>query len=355
MSAPEDAPADAVARPVPAASPASSSIDEPALLIWFVALLAMLAALLARAIEPALPGVWFGIDHVITAVKLGGALASQLFAVVSSAVVIGLVLSTVRTTSLPAYFRAYSVGAGVLVILAVMVASARKLPQGATLVLAAASGALAIMAARLSVRFVNLRGAALVIGFAAIGGVVRIVSILLAELTTLTGSDVALTSARIAATGASAFEIFAVVTAAVWYVRRSRAERVRRRWPRWPTLTLAIVCAVLGIIAALRGRDADVSGGELFVARALTELLHHPEPYLPWFVRAFFELSTWCVTLVTLLLCPRTRLMSAAVALGLVAGITLEVPLCAMALSIAALTLVHHPGPDLREEMEPGA
>lgn len=354
MSAPDDAQPD-VAPPAPAATLASSSIDEPALLIWFVALLAMLAALLARAIEPALPGVWLSIDHVITAVKLGGALASQLFAVVSSAVVIGLVLSTVRTHNLPAYYRAYSVGAGVLVILAVMVASARKLPQGATLVLAAVSAVLAIMGARLSVRFVNLRGSALVVGFLGIGGVVRIVSILLAELTTLTGSDVALLGARVAATIASLFEMFSMITAAIWYARRSRAERTRRRWPRWPTLALALLCAVLGIIVALKGRDADVSGGHVFVARALTELLHHPEPYVPWFVRAFFELSAWCLTLVTLLLCPRTRLMSAVVALALVAGITLEVPLCAMALTIAALALVHHPGPDLREELEPGA
>src|SRR5690606_11442223 len=59
--------------------------------VWIVALLGVVSGLLARAVEPALPGVWVGMGHVITSVKLASALASQLFAVGAAAMVLVLV------------------------------------------------------------------------------------------------------------------------------------------------------------------------------------------------------------------------------------------------------------------------
>jgi hypothetical protein len=356
MSAPEDAPVGGANNPgheraaavelQSAALLPGTTANEIAWLLWGLALLSAMAGLLSRAVEPALPGVWMGIDHFITAVKLGGALSSQLFAVVGSVAVFMLTFLTVRATHLPSYVRAYSVGSSALVVLAVVVAAlSRKLPEGAALVLSGTAAIWAVMSARLALRFSNLRAAALVMGMIAIGGVMRIGSIILADVTAATGSDLAEVGARIAATIAQLTEAVAVATVAVWLVLRTPAERSRGKHPRWISLAVSILGASGLLVVAELGRAADVSGGHVFMARALTELLRQPEPYLPWLVRGFIELWGWWLVAVTLVVAPRTRLMSAVVALSLVARTSLEVPLCAMALSTAALALAQHPGP----------
>ncbi len=321
-------------------------------MLWILAAIAALAALFSRAIDPALPGLWVGIDHVITAIKLAGAVTSQLFAVASTAVVIGLVLATVKS-ALPAYLRAFSVGAGVLTVLAVMIAAAVNLPEPSRLVLAATTATITFMCVLLSARLYTLRAASICLGSVAFAGAVRVITIIVASY--LSGADAGplATLARVTATLSSAGEMAAVLVATVWLGTRPRplggassaAGRIR------PLLLGAVLLGGGGLTAlVVLGSDPEAGKPLLLVARAFTELMSNPAPYTPELVRVFVEALRWCVVIAALAVRPRGAMMAAAVAYGLVAAGTLEAPLCAVSLVIGALVLALHPGPDLRGE-----
>src|SRR5690606_38615543 len=124
------------------------------------------------------------------------------------------------------------------------------------------------------------------------------------------------------------------------------------RAARSVALALVLAVAVALVYVAQLGLDLEASGFVLLIGRAVRKLLLAPPPFVPDVVRAFVEVTAWLAALAILALRPRGILLSAAVALSLVARATLEVPACAIALVIASLALVHHPGPDLRREIE---
>ena len=320
--------------------------------LWIMALIGVVAALVSRGIAPALPGVWVGVDHAITGLKLAAALISQFFAVASAAVIIGLVLGTVRS-SLPAYLRAFAAGTGVLCILAVMIASAVRLPHASRLVLAAATGALAVMGAASAARFFTSRAPAIVIGAVASSGLVRVLTILLAGQAR---SDVMVVVARVTATVSWLLEITSVAVALVWLLTQPRAvpggmqRPVRPRW--WLLAVVAIAATGVGV-AVVVGSAPDAKGATLLLARSVELLLANPSPYtFPW-TRELVEIVRWLVVGAVMVVNPRGRMMASSVALALVATGVLEVPLCAASLVIAVLSLGLHPGPDLRLEMAP--
>lgn len=320
-------------------------------MLWGMALISVIAALVSRGVAPALPGVWVGVDHAITGLKLGGALVSQLFAVASTAVVIGLVLGTIKS-SLPAYFRTFAAGTGVLCILAVMIASAVRLPHASRLVLAAATGVLALMGALGAARFFTSRAPAIVIAAVSGAGLVRVLTILLAGRAG--SSDVLVVVARVTATVSWLLEIVSIGVAVAWLITQPgvrSGKLARRSRSRWGWL-VAILLAAAGLTAAVVvGSAPDASGATLLVARSVEQLLSNPDPYAPAWTREAIEGLRWIVVLALLAVAPRGRMMTASVALALVATGMLEVPLCAVSLVIAVLALGLHPGPDLRYDL----
>jgi len=323
---------------------------EAPTVLWVMALVGVVAALVSRGVAPALPGVWVGVDHAIMGLKLGGALVSQLFAVASAAVIIGLVLGTVRS-SLPPYLRAFAAGTGVLCILAVMIASAVRLPHASRIVLAGATGALALMGAVSAARFFTSRAPAIVIGSVAVAGLIRVVTIVLA---TYVVSDATVMVARITATISWLLEIASIGVALVWLVTQPRVvgETLRRpKRPRWLLLAALILVATGALAAVVLGTAPDATGVTLLLSRSVEQLLSNPSPYgVPW-VREAVEVLRWVVVAGVLVVNPRGRMMASSVALALVAAGVLEVPLCAASLVIATLSLGLHPGPDLRVEL----
>ncbi len=344
MSAPQD---DVAPR-----SSISRRGDAP-VVMWGLAILALAAALISRAFEPALPGVWVGVDHIITAVKLGAALLSQLVAVVSAAVVVGLIVATVRST-LPAYLRAYAVGAGVLVVLAVMIASAVRLPHVSRLVVAGAAALLVLLCARFSVRIFTHRAAALILAAMAAAGLVRVLAIALSPLAVAGASPAVLAAVRSVVTLASATELAGLILALIWLVSQPGSGQVKLPRPRWILAGGLLLVAGGVLFVVVRGQDPEASGVSVLLARAVQELQTQPQPYGPAVVRGYLEIVNWLVVLAILIFNPRGRLMSASVALALVARSTLEIPLCAALLAIGALVLSLHPGPDLRVDGHDG-
>ena len=326
---------------------------EAPVVLWLLALLATVAALVSMSVERALPGVWLGVDHVITAVKLGGAVSSQLLAVSSTAVVIGLVLATTKSR-LPAHLRAYAVGAGALSILAVMIASAMKLPDTSRLVLGGSVALLGLLAAWPASRVYTLRAAALVVGVVSLGGMVRVATVLLAMVGAATSETLA-TVARVGASAGVVIELGAIGVALAWLISQPGARGgalVPLRRPRWPLLAaLLAVCALLAVGAQI-GAQSEARGAAVLLSRSLEQLAVTPAPFVPSMLLGWVEILRWAVVIGLLLVAPRGRMMSSTVALALIARHTVEVPLCAVTLVVAALALGLHPGADLRSERD---
>ena len=262
--------------------------------LWIMALIGVIAALVSRGVAPALPGVWVGVDHAITGLKLGAALLSQFFAVASAAVIIGLVLGTIRSSQ-PAYLRAFAAGTGVLCILAVMIASAVRLPHASRLVLAVATGALAVMGGVSAARFFTSRAPAIVVGAVAVSGLIRVLTILLAGQAR---SDALVVVARVTATLSWLLGAASIVVAIVWLLTQPRVvagELSRPRRPRWWLLAVLLVAAAAVGAAVVVGSAPDAKGAPLLLARSVERLLSNPSPYaFPW-AREAVEIVRWLV------------------------------------------------------------
>lgn len=326
--------------------------------LWLVAAIAAVAALVSRAVEPALPGIWVDTDHLITAVKLGGAVTSQLFAVASTAVVIGLVLAT-TSSSRPAYLRAFSVGAGVLTILAVMIASAVRLPEGSRVVLAATTALLALMCVRSTMQLYNLRAVSLLVACVGFAGLVRVATMLTVGLTTDTESGLVVVAARSTATLSSLLEIVAVLVAVAWLITQPKVGRdgTPRKMARPRFILLASLLFLSGLLTWLvsAGQDPDATPVMVLVSRSAFGLLTAPAPFVPDLVRVFVELLRWGALVTLLALRPRGPMMASSVAFGLIASGSLEIPLCAASLVVAALALTVHPTHGLASQLSAAA
>ena len=323
--------------------------------LWLTAFLTVVAALLVRAIQPALPGVWVGVGHVITALKLAGALSSQLCAVASAALIVAMVVVVARG-SLPSGLRAFSVGVAMMVVLSLLISTGMlatvirwlmgrrltvRLPVESALVLAGAVGVFVMAAAHLRSRLHALRGPSLVVGAVGTSSLVRVVAVGCAYIAQRSGSATVHAVSRSLATLGFVLELVAVTVALVW---------MASAWPQRPAgrarksglalLAVVLVVAALTSYLTLAGRDPEARGIAVLFARAAERLTSHPLPYLPGLVIAFVEAVSWLLVLSTLLLVVRGRLLAAAVALALLARGGLESPLAAAALALAACALI---------------
>lgn len=320
-------------------------------LLVAVAAVAIVSQIVSRGVAPALPGVWMGADHAITAIKLGAALSSQLFAVTATMFVMGLTLAVVQG-AVPAALRAFSVGVGVLTVLAVVIATMVRLPEISRLVLAVAASTLALACGHVAARYFTSRAPALVGAAVGVGGVARAVAIVVAGRATADKDATLAVVARLAATLSQALVLAAVVIALVWLVTTPRLGRSRGA-SSVVALAAVLAMAAAGAIAAQVGGDPEAEGAVLLTARTFEQLVARPLPYGPPALYAGLEGLRWLAAAALLILAPRSRAMAAGAALALAAGATLEIPLCAAALVIASLALVLQPGPDLRHDAPP--
>ncbi|MEM6786905.1 MAG: hypothetical protein AAF715_05250 [Myxococcota bacterium] len=309
-----------------------------ALLLVGLATLAAVASLLSRGLAPALPGVWLGVESAIRNTKLVGALASQLLAVCSSALVIALVVTVVKADR-PGFLRAMSVGVGVLTVLAVMIASAVPLPDPSLLVLATGVGLLAALSAVRSARSVAVRAPAVVVLLLAGAGVMRVGVILLSHVAFDWMSGGAADAARVLVTLSAVPVMVAVVFALVWMIRAPSARPQMLRWVALMGLT-----AGLGLVVALAqlGEDPEAGGVPLLVARTLHELGFRPRPLGPALLFNALVALRWLTAAALLVAVPRASGLAACVALALVAGGHLEVPLYAAGMVVSSMVLTLH-------------
>lgn len=327
------------------ASEASAGHGEVDFTIWALSALATVAAVLSRAVAPSLLGVWEGADHIIAFVTLAGAASSQLVAIGSAALVIGLVLGAVKSP-LPQYVRAFSVGVGMLVLLALSISAIDvPLPSKSRMVVAGAASILVLMAARVSARIFTLRAASVALGAVAVAGLMRVVTVSMANHALEVASMGWGTGARVAATAHWAIDAVAVGFAlAVLITHPQRRRRLRR--PRWTLLGVVLTVPLVFVALVQLGADPERTG----VVVLLSNIAHHnrilPAAFVPEQVRTYMEVLRWVAAAALLGVAPRSRMMAGALALALFTRSTLEVPLCAAAAVIAAFAVALHPGPN---------
>jgi hypothetical protein len=336
--------------------PEAQAGDGP-LLLWLLAVVSTLAAILSRALEPALLGVWERSDHVIHAVRLGAAGGSQLAAVGSSACVIGLVLTAVKSP-LPSYLRAFGVGVGMLTLLALALSAvAVPLPESSRLVVAASSSLLALLALRTPVRLHALRAGALVLGAAAASGVLRIGTIALMSYPPDSPAEAWGVAARLLATLGWVVDVAAVLLAAavVCTAPRRGLAGSRKTRVRWAAVAAVVLVPLLVIAGANAGTEPERSGLPVLLGNIVRLLQILPEPYVPGVARAALETMRWVTAVANLVVVPRSRMLAASLTLALCSAGTTEVPLCAAALVVSALALALHPSIPLGPDGTPAA
>jgi hypothetical protein len=314
------------------------------LALWGLAIVATIAAILSRAIEPALLGVWERSDHIIHAVRLGAAGGSQLAAVGSSALVVGLVLAAVRHP-IPSYLRAFAIGVGMLTLLALALSAvAVTLPDSSRLVVASAASLLALLAAREPARLFLLRAAALVVASTAASGFVRVATIGVMTYAPEGPGETWGVLARALATLGWAVDLATVLLAAAILVTTApRGNAAGKTRVRWPLLAVVVVVPLLLVAGAQLGAEPERSGFPVLLANVARLLQIYPEPYIPGLGRSALEMTRWVTAAGILVVMPRGRMTAATLALALCAAGTVEAPLCAAALVVAALALALHP------------
>jgi hypothetical protein len=304
--------------------------------VWLLAVFGAVAALLSRALAPALRGVWLGTDRAIEFVEGGAGLMSQLFAVSAAAVTVGMISALLGSGLASRLKVAVTLGGG-LSVLAVMVASAARLHRELAFVYGTAAVVAALRVTREAARYQPLRGGALVVGSMATAGMVRLIGMAAVGFLPAVGAAGRATDGlaplfiRGAATLSFGFETLAVGLAAAWLARGSSRPRA------------VVVALGLGSLAGYALVELavlpDASGAVILSSRLVESLLSIPAPAVGHGARVVVEVGAWLVLFGVLSRGAGGRMLGACIALSLVARAAPERPLCALALVVAALGL----------------
>jgi hypothetical protein len=310
--------------------------------------LGLVAVIAGRALAPSIAGAGVGMDGVIRAAQYLGGLSTQLCGIV--AIVLGLAeLLVVRTSRLPRATRSAALVLGGVVILGCFFASSRT--EGLSLASRAALGVsaslVALLGARRALRAPFARGPALVVGLVCLGSLLRLGAAAIAYQAANPRWARLLPLEHGLSTVGFLVGALGVATATAWVAGRSRG-------PASP-ITLGVLFAALLITrqALLASRD-DAGPGTVLLGRALGRLVTQPAPLIPASIQLFVAALAPLIALVALFRrdvppregadpsAPRARLPSslgAVVALSLLVRDTPEMPLGALFLVIAGLSV----------------
>jgi hypothetical protein len=327
------------------ASPSNASPREPVLTFpgqhthavagWVLLVLGWLAlasTLVARTLAPALPGTAAGIEQWIRGVELAGALLSVNLFVGLGVVLVWLGVFAVGSAELPRSFRIAVVPATSLVVLLAVSAYRAFLFPSWLLWMSLVSAGLAFVSAPRGFRAHHTRAPALILAIAATSSLVEIG----ARAVAIRASELALASwfgiARVISTLGFVLDVALIGVVLVWIAARRLRIGVT-------ALTVALVAS--GVLAALAlfGANGSSSTVAVLAARALDELVRHPTPLVVPFVRFAVEIMTLVVAAAALLTPGRSSLLAGSVVLTMLASGATDIPLCALMMSVAALTI----------------
>jgi hypothetical protein len=296
-----------------------------------VAALGLVATALGRAVSPALRGVGDGMDQIIKTCDLLGDLATYLFAFAAMAATVAQLALTMRDRRFGSVYRSIATGLGSCVVLVVLPALLRNLPERASLVAAAASGLLALVAAREALFVPRTRALGVVLAACGLAALLHLSSAWLVAYAGERGLYRLVVVARGLATAAVGVDSLGLVTALAWLATRNRGL------VSWGTRAALVVACVLTWGALQGGQD----GGplwELVAHRAVQRLLTLPQPYVWPPYRYLIEAFAPLLALVAIVVPRQIPAIMGALALVLLARPATDVPLAALAVTLASLS-----------------
>jgi hypothetical protein len=297
-----------------------------------VAIAGVAAVLLGRALGPALRGAREGLDHVILYTDLLGSAASYLFAFAAMAALGIQIGRTVQDRKATPVYRSLSVALGAGVLLLTAPALRHALNERASIVLGTVSGLLALVAAREALPVGRTRAVGLVLGITGLAALLHVTGSTLAWYAGERALYRLALSARWVATAGVAFDAVAVLGALTWISTRNRVINA------WATRICLLVAMVI-VWGAVRGARENAPLWQVVAHRALDRLLATPTPYVWLPLRHLLEATAPLLGLVAIATRRQIPSVMASIALVLVARPTTDVPLSALAIALAALSV----------------
>ncbi|HEU4579939.1 MAG TPA: hypothetical protein VFS67_16885 [Polyangiaceae bacterium] len=298
--------------------------------VILVALTALVASVLGRAVAPALPGASPGIGDLITGVDQLAGFSTQFMAVLGVSTCVRLLLSTLDSTSRS--FRSVAILSTTLALPMVISASSRHLAPGWLIALAGLSAALGVTAVRPALQAPQSRAAGLMLLLVTLGSLVSAFGRVLALYASQEVEAELFGLARGIATAGLLIDATSVLLAAVW---------ASRRWRLGVGLVSALgsLAAFVVWVGAQSPAPVEGEGWGRFVARALASLTAHPDPFVEAGLRYFIEIYALLVAAVTLWF-RRPPGVGEAICFALLARVSGDVPSCALMLILASLCAV---------------
>jgi hypothetical protein len=297
-----------------------------------VAAVGALAFILGRAVAPALRGARDGLDRVIDYTDKAGFIATYLFAFAGLSAVIFELLLTFRDRRFGTVYRVVSTVLGVCVISLVAPAFRDPLPERASIVAALASGMLALMASREAIVVPRTRALGVLLVTAGSAALMHLSASLVAWYAGERALYRLAIFGRVLATTSVLFDTLTLLVAFAWLATRPHKSTV------WAArIALFLGCAVAW--GAVRGGGRESSPlWELVAYRAVDRLLPLPPPYVWLPYRFVLETGAPLLAVAALLARGQMPAVAGSIALLLLGRPSTDVPLSALALTLAALS-----------------
>jgi hypothetical protein len=296
-----------------------------------VAAVGLVATALGRAVSPALRGSREGMDRIIQSCDLLGSFTSYLFAFTAMAATVAQLSQTLREPRLgPAYRTIAAILAG-CVLLAMLPALLLNLPEFASLGCALASGVLALVAAREALLVPSTRALGVVLAAFGLAALLHVGGAWLGAYAGQRAIYRLVDIARGVATLGVGADSLGVVTALAWLATRNRGT------VSWGTRAALVVACVL-TWGALQGMRDGAPFWQLLSYRAVQRLLPLPEPFVWRPYRFLLETFAPLLALVAVVVRRQMPAVMGALALVLLARPTTDIPLSALAITLASLS-----------------
>ena len=303
---------------------------------------AIVASLLGRAIGPSMEGLAVGLGKLIGAVQLSGGVLSQVLAVAAIVLAMGEIL-VVSRGRVPAAVRLGSIGLGGVVVLVCFLASPRResLPEALVVLMSLSAVGFALLAGQSALKASFSRASGLILLLVGADSLLRLIAVAIASQAGKAGT---LNLAKIGsgvATLAFVAGLVAIAVAAAWIAARSR----KLASPG----TLIPLALALFLTQMARGADGDDAGAmSVLLHRAVERLIVRPLPVVPVAFQIFVALLAPLLAIAALASRPARGAsaaalappaIGAAIALALLMRDAADMPLGALALVIAGLTV----------------
>jgi hypothetical protein len=312
--------------------PRQSARDFPSgVPVVALAVLALLASLAGRLIAPALFGAATGIERLIQVTNATANLASPIVAVGGVAFTLRAVGVTLTKNSLGIAYRILVIPAAIATSAVLMAAVARVLDPPLVSVLAVSALVTAAMGVPIALSRPSTRAVGMVLALTALSGAFDFAGVRLSlwAVDRLSAQQFRVASALV--TCGFAFEVVLVATALACL-----AYRRPSRTAIFTAATLALTAVVS--YTAHAGNQPYASTTTVVVSRAVAELLRPPAPLVPPAFRLILEMASLVAAIGALVLARRAP-PAALIALCLLARGSLDVPIPALLLVVAAIAV----------------